>query len=341
MRHFGKWLMALGLLAVAPAASNAGLWGNSASNQQAAKAKNQKVANEVAGALRTSRLQGYDIGIEIKEGTAVLTGEVTDANQKDNATKVASKVRGVKKVENRLVVSPQKAVAANKPVKAAEPEIQQTSGEEARPDNQQVAESIAAALSRAGMSGYDLEVRYQDGQATIGGAVANPEQRARITQVVSKLNGVEQVNNRVFVTPQVAARRPGPAPYGGPGQYGGPMRAPIQQVSYQPGAGGPMGGGMPMPPMPMARAGAGQVHDMPNLPDYAWPTYAQYPNSAAISYPTEYSASAWPYIGPFYPYPQVPLGWRAAQLEWDDGHWSLNFRSRTDKWWWFMSPKNW
>ena len=73
----------------------------------------------------------------------------------------------------------------------------------------------------------------------------------------------------------------------------------------------------------------------------AWPTYAQYPNSAAITYPTEYSASAWPYIGPFYPYPQVPLGWRSAQLDWDDGHWNLNFRSRTDKWWWFISPKNW
>lgn len=105
-----------------------------------------------------------------------------------------------------------------------------------------------------------------------------------------------------------------------------------------------MGGGMPgmpMPPMAMAHAGAGQVNDMPNLPDHAWPTYAQYPNSAAISYPTEYSASAWPYIGPFYPYPQVPLGWRSAQLEWDDGQWNLNFRSRTDKWWWFMSPKNW
>ena len=25
-----------------------------------------------------------------------------------------------------------------------------------------------------------------------------------------------------------------------------------------------------------------------------------------------------PYIGPFYPYPQVPLGWRKVQLEWDD-----------------------
>jgi hypothetical protein len=47
-----------------------------------------------------------------------------------------------------------------------------------------------------------------------------------------------------------------------------------------------------------------------------------------VTYPKQYSASAWPYIGPFYPYPQVPLGWRKVQLEWDDGWWWLNFKDR-------------
>ena len=32
------------------------------------------------------------------------------------------------------------------------------------------------------------------------------------------------------------------------------------------------------------------------------------------------------YIGPFYPYPQVPLGWRKVTLEWDDGWWFLDFK---------------
>jgi len=39
----------------------------------------------------------------------------------------------------------------------------------------------------------------------------------------------------------------------------------------------------------------------------------------------QYSPTAWPYIGPFYPYPQVPLGWRKVCLEWDDGWWFLDF----------------
>ena len=103
--------------------------------------------------------------------------------------------------------------------------------------------------------------------------------------------------------------------------------------------------GMPpgVPPgygMPGPAPNAG-VYDMPQTPSHAWPTYAQYPNYAAVTYPEQYSASAWPYIGPFYPYPQVPLGWRDAQLTWDDGYWNLRFNSRTDRWWWFLIPHNW
>jgi hypothetical protein len=85
----------------------------------------------------------------------------------------------------------------------------------------------------------------------------------------------------------------------------------------------------PQAPMPMNAGpsyGAGVPrHDNPNMPGYAWPSYAAHPNYAAVTYPKQYSASAWPYIGPFYPYPQVPLGWRRVSLEWDDGLWYLDF----------------
>ena len=101
---------------------------------------------------------------------------------------------------------------------------------------------------------------------------------------------------------------------GAPGGYagGGPvMNGPM-----------PMGGaGVGMPPIPMRGGG-------PNMPNYAWPSYAAYPNYAALQYPTQYSPTAWPYIGPFYPYPQVPLGWRRVSLEWDDGWWWLDFDER-------------
>lgn len=80
-------------------------------------------------------------------------------------------------------------------------------------------------------------------------------------------------------------------------------------------------------PTSVAPSGVAQrvAYDQPHLPCYAWPSYASSPNYAAVQYPNQHSASAWPYIGPFYPYPQVPLGWRKVTLEWKDGWWNLDF----------------
>lgn len=233
--------------------------------------------------------------------------------------------------------------------------------------NQQVADDIARSLKSARLNGYDIEIHFQDGVAQLNGTVSDPQQIVQASHVVSQVAGVQQVDNRLRPQsrgaphggPQAAIPHPVPVPV--------PMaQRPILPVAYQPGMGnaglpsaGPAMGPMPpaamppymgmngaaIPPPPgYGHPGQGQSHtvyNMPQLPDYAWPTYAAYPNSAQISYPTEYSASAWPYIGPFYPYPQVPLGWRKAQLEWDDGYWNLTFNPRTDKWFWFMNPKYW
>jgi hypothetical protein len=117
-----------------------------------------------------------------------------------------------------------------------------------------------------------------------------------------------------------------------------PENVPVPvQGGMQPPVGAPMGprAGVPAAqyaggPLPAYVPGTGggvapAVYDQPYLPNYAWPGYAAYPNYAAVTYPKQYSPAAWPYIGPFYPYPQVPLGWRKVTLEWDDGWWFLDF----------------
>ncbi|NLF70358.1 MAG: hypothetical protein GX575_15075 [Candidatus Anammoximicrobium sp.] len=68
--------------------------------------------------------------------------------------------------------------------------------------------------------------------------------------------------------------------------------------------------------------------NQPSQPGYAWPNYAPQPNYAGVTDPRQYSPSAWPYVSPFYPYPQAPLGWRNATLKWDDGWWSLDFKTK-------------
>ena len=80
-------------------------------------------------------------------------------------------------------------------------------------------------------------------------------------------------------------------------------------------------------PEPMAM-GAGQYgmnspYDayQPNLPNYAWPTYAPYNNYSRVAYPEYYPYDAFPFIGPTHPFPKVPTGWRSVKLEWNDGFW--------------------
>ncbi|MGL4553384.1 MAG: hypothetical protein ACRC33_19630, partial [Gemmataceae bacterium] len=71
----------------------------------------------------------------------------------------------------------------------------------------------------------------------------------------------------------------------------------------------------------------------PNMPPYAWPTYAPYNNFSRVAYPTAYPYQSWPFIGPVYPFPKVPLGWRSVKLEWDDGHWWFSRVGHPHNWW--------
>jgi hypothetical protein len=46
-----------------------------------------------------------------------------------------------------------------------------------------------------------------------------------------------------------------------------------------------------------------------------------------------YPYEAWPFIGPFYPFPRVPLGWRSVTLTWQDGHWWYGKNATGHDWW--------
>lgn len=349
MRKYGKWLLMLSVMAAGPAASADGFLSGRLKpslpfSGSSDKARNQEIAENVAGALREARLNGYDIEIEVRDGTAVLDGKIREASHRALATQVVSTVPGVQSVENNLRFVPsgniQQASQTTTPAATQRPQVMHASvtqtterpasqirqvsasapADQSAPSNQQVAEQIAGSLSQSGLVGYDIEVRFSNGTASLNGSVATPAQRQAASQACSRVPGVRQVNNQL----QVAS--------------------PIQQTAYAPQQmAAPMPAAMMQPGMmPPSGVGASPVsYNNPHLPSHAWPAYAQYPNSAAVTYPTQYSASAWPYIGPFYPYPQVPLGWREASLEWDDGYWQLNFNKEKDKWYRVLHPKNW
>jgi hypothetical protein len=372
MRRYPKWVLTLGIVAVTPGlATAAGFpFGSDAdaSSSTAAPPKtsrNQKIAEDIALALKRAQFRGYEIEIEYKDGVATLSGKVSDPRQKVKANQVVNSVPGVRRLDNRLsVIQPRSSsirqVTADNSDAAAAPAMQASSAAMQAPagamqatasapapgTNQEKAMQIGRALEAGGLSGYDVEILFQNGQAVLRGTVATPQQVAIASRIAQSVPGVQSVANQL---------RPGQMPTQA---QGNPRYA---MAGYQPGPGAPLtpgvapgvpGPGGPAPPIgpggpmgaPVPATGpvpAGPVYDNPNIPEYAWPTYAQYPNYAAVTYPSQYSASAWPYIGPFYPYPQVPLNWRKVQLEWSDGHWDLKFDSRTEHWWWFVNPANW
>ncbi|MGO9470283.1 MAG: BON domain-containing protein [Isosphaeraceae bacterium] len=195
--------------------------------------------------------------------------------------------------------------------------------------NQMTADAVASSLRGSrGLEGYRIEIQAQGGLVTLTGTLASPIQKADAVTRAQRVAGVRGVvdqlqlsNDRsvlpVQYQPQMAM--------GGRGFGGGDMIAPGTA------GGGPIGGapivsdGGPVPEGPAGMMGATQA-SMPGYPNYAWPSYAPYPNYSAVGYPTVYPWQAWPNIGPFYPYPEVPLDWRAVTLRWDDGIWWLDFK---------------
>jgi hypothetical protein len=232
------------------------------------------------------------------------------------------------------------------------------------PENEAVAKQVALTLKESGrLKNYRVGVKYQDGIAWLDGSVASDQQRQIAEALASQTDGVVRVINRLEVAGAMPSQTQtgytgaevelAPAPLDRQlptparmasmtldqhfaGQLG-PEPQPIampQAVApspIQPAASYPTAApvGMVGGPVPIGYSPQGMVrqvsHDHPAMPGYAWPGYAAYPNYAALTYPQQYSAAAWPYIGPFYPYPQVPLGWRKVTLEWDDGWWFLDF----------------
>jgi hypothetical protein len=190
--------------------------------------------------------------------------------------------------------------------------------------NQQLATTIADHLRQsAQLHQYAIDVVFQDGTADLSGTVADQPQREEALRIVQGVPGVERVLDHLNLTgaPSIA-RVQAVAP-------GGEQLPPPNHAS--PGG----GSGVLADPVPIFQAPTPGPYDMnlPKMPPYAWPTYAPYNNYSRVAYPSAYPYQAWPFIGPCYPFPKVPLGWRSVKLQWEDGHWWFSKTATAHDWW--------
>ena len=316
----------------------------------------QSVMAELQQHKAAGKLKGFDIDLKVEDGIVYLTGEVASRAQRDIVERAAMNEVGRANLVNELrVKDSQPAVAQSqpaavksqpvaaapsrsmvKPVSGAEKSDQPTAIDVALTDS--IIEKLQQSKASGTLRGFDLDVSTVQGDVWLKGSVSNQAQKDLILDIARRTSGVSRVIDDVVVkgsSPirQVSTGAPAPVPVGSSMPVAGRPTASPQafapsglashgQATY-------VGGG----PVPIQGAGgeygAGAPrYDQPNLPSYAWPSYAAHPNYAAVTYPKQYSPAAWPYIGPFYPYPQVPLGWRKVALEWDDGLWYLDFTSK-------------
>ena len=211
--------------------------------------------------------------------------------------------------------------------------------------NQKLADAIADKLRSAGVAkGAKVDINAQGGLVKLSGTVASEQQHDEILETMKKVPGIRRIESNLQAA-GAPVQRTGGQFEGGVGAIPGPGSPYSVVAGPQGGPGGPppgFGPGGPPPgfgpgpdPLPMNGMPAmGPVDPAgPRLPPYAWPTYAPYNNYSRVAYPQSYPYNAFPYIGPYYPFPKVPLGWRKVVLEWEDGHWYYGKLASPNDYW--------
>lgn len=268
----------------------------------------QAVVRAIGRAQAEGYVKNFGVDVNVNEGTIELEGYAASQEQRDFLEKVAQHAPGARGVRNRIEVKANgNATTAGSQVMPAthrmnSQQMASTGGLQPLPPSPAMQpQQMPSPMQMQQMQAMQAQMQMQRGvpaqTASYGAAYGNQQ----------VINGEQVIPGSMVNHGPNGETYPGAAG----GQYAG--NAPMM--------------GQPVPMAPAAAAGAPR-YDTPNLPNYAWPGYAAHPNYAAVTYPQQYSPSAFPFIGPFYPYPQVPLGWRKVSLEWDDGWWFLDF---TDK----------
>jgi hypothetical protein len=208
-------------------------------------------------------------------------------------------------------------------------------------DNQQMADGIAQQLRQSpSLRQFNIDITVNGSTVELTGNVGDVKQRQQAQKIAMSAPGVTNVVDKLTIgtiqrvsstqepamLPEVPTAIPlaqGQAPAPMPQVQGqAPMQQQLQsQIPARPGMPQTVFGEPAGAMDAYSHGGAPNEMGTPPLPGYAWPTYAPYNNYSRVAYPEAYPACAWPFIGPFYPFPRVPPGWRSVKLEWQDGHW--------------------
>ena len=140
-------------------------------------------------------LDAYRIDVDVEGDTAILTGTVNDAVEKDLAERIALNVEGIAKVDNRIAVDA--AFAA--PDRGAD--TTRDFGE-AVEDASITAAVKSRLLWNDGTDGLDIDVDTMNGVVSLSGTANTPDEMSLAVRLAQTTRGVHRVDDRLVISAQ-------------------------------------------------------------------------------------------------------------------------------------------
>jgi osmotically-inducible protein OsmY len=124
--------------------------------------------------------------VDVKDGIVTLRGHAISQAQKELTTEYARDVEGVKDVKNEMIVS-------------------QTSKKTSRTMGEKIDDASLTALVKLTLLNHrstsvlNTTVATKRGMVTVGGKARNAAEKDLVSKLVTDINGVKGVNNRMTI----------------------------------------------------------------------------------------------------------------------------------------------
>lgn len=155
-----------------------------------------RLEGQIGTAILLDRhLNPFEISVDVEGDTAILTGTVDEAVDKELAERVARTARGIARVDNRIVVDAD-----------AEPRQRRDEGE--RDFDVAVADASITASVKSRLlwsevtDGLEIDVDTERGRVTLQGEATTQAEKDLATRLARLTAGVRAVDNRIVVVPR-------------------------------------------------------------------------------------------------------------------------------------------
>lgn len=169
----------------------------SAHDQSLEQAINEaRLEGQIGTAILFNRhLNPFEISVDVEGDTAILTGTVDEAVDKELAERVALNARGIARVDNKIAVEP-------------EAKLRERRSEGERDFDEAVEDASITASVKSRLlwndltNGLDIDVDTLRGQVTLSGKASTEAEKNLATKLARLTDGVRSVDNRIVVGPE-------------------------------------------------------------------------------------------------------------------------------------------